>query len=79
MIYILLNLVPILAATLLGLALGYGHHRLWGGDARTPGAGLIAAAVVFGVREPDRVGGTRGERQAQPAVAPGLALEKASA
>ncbi len=46
MIYILLNLVPILAATLLGLALGYGHHRLWGGGARTPGVGLIVTAAL---------------------------------
>ncbi len=37
-------------------------------------AGLIAAAVVFGVREPDRLGGARGERKAPPVMAPSLAV-----
>jgi hypothetical protein len=46
MIYILLNLVPILAATVLGLALGYVHHRLAGGGARTPSRGLIITAAL---------------------------------
>lgn len=45
MIYILLNLVPIVAATALGLALGYVHHRLAGGGARTPSPGLIVTAT----------------------------------
>jgi MFS family permease len=36
-------------------------------------AGLIAAFVVFGVREPDRLGGARGERERRPAVVPSLA------
>jgi MFS family permease len=35
--------------------------------------GLIAAAVVFGVREPDRLGGIRGQRQLQPVLVPSLA------
>jgi MFS family permease len=41
-------------------------------------AGLIAAAVVFGVREPDRQSGARGqrERQPQPAVVPGLTVSE---
>jgi hypothetical protein len=46
MIYILLNLVPILAATVLGLALGYVHHRLAGGGARMPSPGLIITAAL---------------------------------
>lgn len=39
-------------------------------------AGLIAAAVVFGVREPDRLGGARieRERKPQPAMAPALVV-----
>ncbi len=46
MIYIVLNLVPILAATLLGLALGYLHHRFAGGGARMPSPGLIVTAAL---------------------------------
>lgn len=46
MIYIVLNLVPILAATMLGLVLGYVHHRLAGGGARTPSPGLIVTAAL---------------------------------
>ncbi len=46
MIYILLNLVPILAATVLGLALGYLHHRIAGGGARTPAWGLIVTTAL---------------------------------
>lgn len=46
MIYILLNLVPILAATALGLALGYVHHRLAGSGARTPSPGFIVTAAL---------------------------------
>ena len=44
-------------------------------------AGLIAAVVVFGVREPDRLGGARGERerQPQPAIVPNLAVGERSA
>ena len=44
-------------------------------------AGLTAAVVVFGVREPDRLGGARGERERkpQPAMAPGLAVSERSA
>jgi MFS family permease len=42
-------------------------------------AGLIAAAVVFGVREPDRIGGARDERKAGALVPAGLAVEKGSA
>jgi predicted MFS family arabinose efflux permease len=37
-------------------------------------AGLIAAVVVFGVREPDRLGGARGERKAAPVLTPSLAV-----
>ena len=46
MIYILLNLVPILAATVLGLALGYLHHRIAGSGARTPAWGLIVTTAL---------------------------------
>ncbi|OYW15691.1 MAG: hypothetical protein B7Z50_00710 [Sphingomonadales bacterium 12-62-5] len=46
MIYIVLNLVPILAATVLGLMLGYGHHRFAGGSERTPSPGLIVTAAL---------------------------------
>lgn len=46
MIYIVLNLVPILAATMLGLILGYVHHRFAGGGARTPSPGLIVTAAL---------------------------------
>jgi MFS family permease len=42
-------------------------------------AGLIAAVVVFGVREPGRLGGARGERKAQPVLAPSLAVGERSA
>jgi MFS family permease len=42
-------------------------------------AGLIAAVAVFGVRDPDRLGGARGERKPQPAVVPGLAVGERSA
>jgi MFS family permease len=43
-------------------------------------AGLTAAVVVFGVREPDRQGGTRNERRTQqPALVPSLALGERSA
>ena len=41
-------------------------------------AGLIAAAVVFGVREPGRMGGARSEREVAPAVPAGLAIEKST-
>jgi MFS family permease len=41
--------------------------------------GLLAAAVVFGVKEPDRLGGARGERQPQPALSPALAVGERSA
>lgn len=46
MVYILLNLVPIVAATLLGLALGYGHHRVFGAGARFPSAGFIITTAL---------------------------------
>lgn len=36
--------------------------------------GLIAAVAVFGVREPDRLGGARGERKAPPVLTPSLAI-----
>jgi MFS family permease len=36
-------------------------------------AGLIAAVVVFGVREPERLSGARGGRSHQPALVPSLA------
>jgi MFS family permease len=42
-------------------------------------AGLIAAIAVFGVRDPDRLGGARGERKPQPAVVPSLAVGERSA
>jgi MFS family permease len=42
-------------------------------------AGLIAAVVVFGVREPDRQGGARDERKHQPALVPSLAVGERSA
>ena len=44
-------------------------------------AGLIAAVVVFGVREPDRLGGARGEREQkpQPALVTGLTVSERSA
>jgi MFS family permease len=42
-------------------------------------AGLIAAAVVFGVREPGRLGGARAERDVSVPVPAGLAMEKGSA
>lgn len=42
-------------------------------------AGLIAAVVVFGVREPDRQGGARVERQTQPVLVPSLAVGERSA
>jgi MFS family permease len=42
-------------------------------------AGLIAAVAVFGVREPDRLGGARGERKPRPAVVPSLAVGERSA
>lgn len=41
--------------------------------------GLIAAAVVFGVREPDRLGGARSEREREPARAPALAVGEQTA
>jgi MFS family permease len=41
--------------------------------------GLIAAAVVFGVREPDRLGGARSEREREPARAPILAVGEQTA
>lgn len=45
MIYILLNIGPIAAATLLGLAMGWGYNRALGSGRRlTPG--LIAVAVL---------------------------------
>lgn len=46
MIYILLNLAPILAATLLALAIDYVHHRLIGRAERRLSAGMIATAVL---------------------------------
>jgi MFS family permease len=42
-------------------------------------AGLIAAVVVFGVREPDRQGGARDERKSQPVLVPSLAMGERSA
>ncbi len=41
-------------------------------------AGLVAAVVVFGVREPARLGGARGERERkpQPAMVSGLAVSE---
>jgi MFS family permease len=42
-------------------------------------AGLIAAVVVFGVREPDRQGGARAERKNQPVLVPSLAMGERSA
>lgn len=44
MIYILLNLAPIMGATLCGLAIGYGWHRL--SRAQPIGAGTAALALV---------------------------------
>jgi len=42
--------------------------------------GLIAAAVVFGVKEPERQSGARGgQKQAQPALTPALAVGEQSA
>jgi MFS family permease len=35
--------------------------------------GLIAAVAVYGVREPDRLGGARGERETRPVLVPSLA------
>ncbi|OYY72088.1 hypothetical protein [Sphingomonas sp. 28-63-12] len=46
MIYILLNLLPILAATALGLGIDTAHHLLAGGGARTPSIGLILLAAL---------------------------------
>lgn len=46
MIYILLNLLPILAATALGVAIDAAHHFLVGGTARTPSFGLMLIAVL---------------------------------
>ncbi len=42
-------------------------------------AGLIAAVVVFGVREPERLGGARNEPERKPAMMPGLAVGERSA
>jgi MFS family permease len=42
-------------------------------------AGLIAAVVVFGVREPDRLGGSRSEQAPRPAALPALAVGERSA
>ena len=42
-------------------------------------AGLIAAVVVFGVTEPDRLGGARGKPAPAPAVVPNLAMGERSA
>jgi predicted MFS family arabinose efflux permease len=42
-------------------------------------AGLIAAVVVFGVREPDRLGGARGDRLPQRPLVPGLAVGERTA
>lgn len=48
MIYILLNVGPILAATLLGLVIGWLYHRLTGTGGRiTPTTVLIAALGEF--------------------------------
>ena len=46
MIYILLNLVPILAATALGLAIDYAHHRLVGVAGRRLSPGLVIGAAL---------------------------------
>lgn len=46
MIYILLNLANILAATLLGLVMGAVHHRLIGRDRRQVSPGMLAVAVL---------------------------------
>jgi len=46
MIYIYLNLLPIMAATLLGLAIGAVYHRIGGGTARMPSPGLIVTAAL---------------------------------
>jgi MFS family permease len=42
-------------------------------------AGLIAAVVVFGVREPDRMGGARNERLPQRNLVPSLAVSERTA
>ena len=42
--------------------------------AKSAVAGLIAAVVVFGVREPDRLSGSRRERTPQPTLVPRLAV-----
>ncbi|MGE3270937.1 MAG: MFS transporter [Chloroflexota bacterium] len=42
-------------------------------------AGILAAFVVFGVREPGRQSGPRQDERAQPTVTGGLAMEKGSA
>ncbi len=48
MIYILLNIAPILAATMLGLAMGWRYNRtLGGGRSLTPGLILVAALGEF--------------------------------
>lgn len=46
MIYILLNIVPILVATFVGLLIGAVHHRLVGGSTPRPSPGLIALAAL---------------------------------
>ncbi|MBX9884878.1 MAG: hypothetical protein K2X68_07885 [Novosphingobium sp.] len=46
MIYILLNLIPILAAAALGLGIDYAHHLLVGWGAKTPSLGLIVLAAL---------------------------------
>lgn len=45
MIYIAINLLPIVAATILGLAIGYGWHRATG-DRRSIGSGMAMVAVL---------------------------------
>ncbi|OYY90317.1 MAG: hypothetical protein B7Y45_08470 [Sphingomonas sp. 28-66-16] len=45
MIYILLNLAPIAAATLLGLAIGFGYHRAIG-NPRSMSTGLVVLAAL---------------------------------
>ena len=45
MIYILLNLGPIVAAMLIGLAIGWGYHRIGGAGGRVSPATIVLAAL----------------------------------
>jgi len=46
MVYILLNLMPILAAAALGLSIDAAHHLLVGWGAKPPSRGLIVLAAL---------------------------------